>query len=320
MKLTRNGVLAAIVALWAMVALAAPYLGLRDPNAQPDGLVLRDLAPGSVVQAARMADGSTRYFHERRDTDGGVELRRGPRWERFEASELAAEPWFSERYLLGTDGYGRDLLSRLIHGSRVSLAIGFLAAGIALLLGTSVGLAAGLGGGWVDSLLMRGTDLVLSIPRLFLAALLVALYGRSLTATIWILGCTSWMVAARLVRAEILSLRESGFVQAARAAGASRLRIALRHLLPAVTAPLAIEGMLRVVDTILIEASLSFLGLSVPPPHPTWGNMIAEGRDRLLDAWWIATLPGIAVAATVLLLYFVGEAAREPQRSASEPC
>jgi peptide/nickel transport system permease protein len=195
--------------------------------------------------------------------------------------------------------------------------MGLLAATLALSLGAGIGLLAETVGGWIDALLMRGTDLVLSIPRLFLAALLVALYGRSLSGTVLILGCTSWMAAARLVRGQILTLRESGYVQAAHASGIPNWRIATVHLLPAVVSPLLIEGMLRVVDTILIEASLSFLGLSVPPPNPTWGNMIAEGRDRLLDAWWIATFPGIAIAVTVLLLHLLGESARRRFQTAA---
>jgi peptide/nickel transport system permease protein len=158
---------------------------------------------------------------------------------------------------------------------------------------------------------MRGTDVFLSIPRIFLLVLLVALYGRSLPGTILVLSATTWMAAARIVRAEILSLRERDFVGAARAAGASLPRLATVHLLPAVAAPLLVEASLRVANTILLESSLSFLGLGVPPPTPSWGNLVADGRDSLLSAWWISTLPGIAVTATVFAVASAADSVRE---------
>jgi peptide/nickel transport system permease protein len=184
-------------------------------------------------------------------------------------------------------------------------------AAIGLLVGTTVGLVAGIGGGWIDALLMRGTDVVLAVPRLFLALLLVALYRPSLTTTVVVLGATTWMAAARLVRGQVLSLREHDYVQAARASGASAWRVAVRHLLPAVLTTVIVESTLRVGDTILLESALSYLELGVRPPTPSWGNLIADGRHSLLDAWWIATLPGLAIAATVIALHYVGEALRE---------
>jgi len=305
----------ALIGVLAFSAIAAPWLGLRDPNEQLDGLVLPELAPLTRVDAVELVDGTLRFATELREIEGAVELRRGPRWDRIPLTDLYGGTLDSAhrrpRFVLGTDGFGRDILARLVYGARVSLLVGFLAAGMALGLGTLVGTAAGLAGGWIDGLLMRLTDVVLSVPRLFLAVLLVALYGRSLTTTILVLGATSWMAAARLVRGEILSLRERDYIQAARAAGAAAPRLAWLHLLPSAMLPLTVEGVLRVGDTILIEASLSFLGLGVPPPDPTWGNMIAEGRHRLFDAWWIATLPGFAIIATVVALHLFGEAARK---------
>lgn len=300
------------LALVALLSLLAPALGLRDPTAQPDGLVLRDLPPISRVDAVRLSDGSLRYAHEvRARPDGAVEYRRGSRWQRVDAAALAPSWHVRPFYLLGTDGFGRDLLSRLLHGGRVSLAVGLLAATLALVIGTTVGLTAGLSRGWLDALLMRFTDVVLSVPRLFLALMLVAIYEASLTTTILVLGGTTWMTAARLVRGEVLSLREQEFIQAARAAGAAPHRVGLLHLLPAAIAPVIVEAALRVGDTILLEASLSFLGLGVQPPVPSWGNLVADGRSSLLDAWWISTLPGLAIAWTVISLNLLGDAAGE---------
>ncbi len=297
----------------AASALFAPWLRLRDPAAQRDGLVLRDLPPLSHVEEIRLKDDRIQLANEVRVLeDGALSYRRGDRWARLDPGELAgpspAEWRRRSIYVLGTDDFGRDLLSRVVYGARVSLLVGFLGCLIAITLGCAVGLAAGLAGGWLDGLLMRLADLVLSIPRLFLLLLLVALYGPSLRTTILVLGCTTWMAAARIVRAEILSLRERDYVRAALASGASTLRVALLHLLPGVAAPLLVEGALRVGNTILLESSLSFLGLGVPPPAPSWGNLIAEGRDSLLGAWWIATLPGIAVATTVVAVSLVGDA------------
>jgi peptide/nickel transport system permease protein len=300
------------VLLLGLVALLAPWLGLRDPSAQPDGLVLRDLPPLSRPLAIRLASGRTRYAQELRErSDGSVEYRRGRQWHELAPSELADDWRRRPLFVLGTDNFGRDLLSRLIYGGRISLLLGLSAAGIALVIGTLVGLLAAVGGGWVETLLMGLTDLMLSIPRLFLALMLVALHGPSLITTVVVLAFTTWMAAARLVRGEILAVRELEFVSAARAAGAPPLRIVTRHLLPAVVVPITVESTLRVGDTILLEATLSFLGLGVPPPVPSWGNLVADGRDSLLDAWWIATLPGLAIAATIIALHLLGDAARD---------
>lgn len=304
------------LALVAAATLLAPALPLRDPADQPDGLVLRDLPPWSRVEAVRFRDGSIRYAHEVREgADGSLEIRRGAEWERIPADRLAAGPARGARlrplFVLGTDGYGRDLLSRIVHGARVSLAVGLLAALGAVVLGGAVGTVAGLLGGAADAVLMRAADVALAVPRLFLLLLLVALYGPSLAGTVLVLAGTSWMNAARLVRAEVLSLRERDYVRASTAAGAGPFRLAARHLLPGAAAPLLVEATLRVGQCMLLEASLSFLGLGVPPPTASWGSIVADGRDAIPSAWWISTLPGVAIAATVLAVNALGEGLRE---------
>jgi peptide/nickel transport system permease protein len=298
----------AVLAAWGAIALAAPLLPLRDPNAQPDGLVLRALPPMSRVDVLWGTNGSIQYAHEiRRDPDGGLSFRRGETWTKV--SEPSARP-ASALFVLGTDSFGRDLLSRLVWGARVSCVAGLLAALVAVVIGGSVGLLAGLAGGRVDAILMRATDAALAIPRLFLLLLLAALFRPSLVTTVVLVGATTWMAAARLVHGEVLSVRERDFVAAARAAGASPVRLGLRHVLPHAAAVLGVEASLRLGQAVLLEASLSFLGLGVPPPAASWGGLIADGRDRLLDAWWIATWPGIALAGVVIAASLVADGAR----------
>ena len=298
-----------ILAGWALVAALAPILPLRDPNAQPDGLVLRNLPPMTVVDTVSWADGTRQYAHElRRETDGGLSVRRGDTWTRVPIDGARIE---RARFVLGTDSLGRDLLSRLVWGARVSLVAGLLAALVAVAIGGGVGLIAGFSGGWVDAALMRVTDGALAIPRLFLLLLLAALFRPSLSTTVLLVGCTTWMAAARLVRGEALSIREREFVASARAAGASPVRVAMHHVLPHATAVLGVEAAIRLGQAVLLEASLSFLGLGVPPPAASWGGLIADGRDRLLDAWWIATWPGLALAGVVIASSLVADGVRE---------
>ena len=294
---------------WAIVAVSAPVLPLRDPDAQPDGLVLRNLAPMSIAYVVARVDGTVQYASEiRRDGDGGVSLRRGDTWEQAAGEGARID---KARFVLGTDALGRDLLSRVVWGARVSLLAGLLAALVAVVIGGGVGLTAGLAGGRVDAVLMRLTDGALAIPRLFLLLLLAALFRPSLATTVILVGTTTWMAAARLVRGEALSIREREFVSAAKASGASPMEVALRHVLPHASAVLGVEAALRLGQAVLLEASLSFLGLGVPPPAASWGGLIADGRDRLLDAWWIVTWPGLALAGVVVAANLVADGARE---------
>jgi peptide/nickel transport system permease protein len=212
---------------------------------------------------------------------------------------------------LGTDRFGRDVLSRIIYGARVSLAIGFIATAISITLGTLLGAFAGYLAGKADAAVMRFTDLVLAFPRLVLLILIVALFEPSMLVIILVLGLTQWPGTTRIVRGDVLSLREREFIQAARALGMGRRRIILRHLIPNVLAPVIVTATLGIGNTIVLEAGLAFLGLGVPPPTPTWGDMVASGRDVMINAWWVATFPGLIIVLVVLAFNLVGDGLRD---------
>jgi peptide/nickel transport system permease protein len=217
----------------------------------------------------------------------------------------------SRAHLMGTDTLGRDVLSRIIWGSQVSLKVGFVAVGIATLIGLLVGALAGYYGSWVDQVLMRLVDLMLCFPTFFLILAVIAVLGQSIWNIMVVIGVTSWMGVARLVRAEFLSLREREFVTAARALGASDARIIWRHLLPNALTPVMVSATLGVAGAILVESSLSFLGLGVPPPTPSWGNILTMGKDNIEIAWWLSVFPGLAILVTVMSYNLLGEGIRE---------
>lgn len=212
---------------------------------------------------------------------------------------------------LGTDQLSRDILSRILYGARISLSIGFLAVAISVTLGAVLGAVAGYLGGWVDTLTMRFVDMVLAFPRVVLLIVLVALFEPSIFLLVAALALTQWPSTTRIVRGEILALREREFAEAARALGFSTPRIIFRHLLPNALAPIIVAATLGIGNTIVLEAGLSFLGLGVQPPTPSWGTMVADGRDYLLTAWWIATFPGLAIVAVVLGFNLVGDGIRD---------
>ena len=214
-------------------------------------------------------------------------------------------------FLLGTDHLGRDILSRLIFGARISLVIGLSAVAVAGTLGTLIGLVAGYRGGRVDDFCMRLTDTMLAMPFILLALAVIAVLGPSLQNIIFVLGITSWVSYARIVRAEVLTLRTREFVAAARVLGGGGSRIVFRHLLPNVLTPVIVIATLEVARMIILESALSFLGLGVQPPTPTWGGMLADGRAYLSTAWWLATFPGLSIMLTVLGINLLGDWLRD---------
>ncbi|HMM38522.1 MAG TPA: ABC transporter permease [Desulfovibrio sp.] len=212
---------------------------------------------------------------------------------------------------LGTDALGRDVLSRILWGGRVSLWVGFVAVGISTAIGLALGLVAGYFGKLTDEIVMRGVDVMLCFPSFFLILAVIAFLEPSLTNIMVVIGLTSWMGVARLVRAETLTLKSRDFVLAARVAGAGPGRILLRHILPNALAPVLVSASLGVAGAILVESSLSFLGLGVQPPDPSWGNMLMEGKDVLGIAPWLSVFPGLAILLTVLGYNLLGESLRD---------
>ncbi|HKX19055.1 MAG TPA: ABC transporter permease [bacterium] len=230
---------------------------------------------------------------------------------------LAAPTW---THPMGTDDLGRDLLTRILYGGRVSLTIGVAAMALAVTLGTAVGAAAGFYGGWVDNVLMRLTDLVLSFPQLFVLIVLALvlrnlslplLRGAGVLPIVLVIAVTSWMPVARLVRATFLSLREATFVEAARGLGVRNGRIIARHVLPNSLGPIIVAATLRVASSIITESGLSFLGFGVQPPTPTWGNMLNAAQDQMTSAPWTAVYPGLMIFLTVIAINYVGDGLRD---------
>lgn len=320
-----------VLSLYA-VAFLGPFLAPFHPNAQEDIVRSRYLPPLAElfapvvtlkdghrirVQQVRELGEEVSYvpMSEPSSGEGGPRVPEAITVSRDQVQKItkALRPrWWNQKvHWLGTDKFGRDILSRIIYGSRISLSIGFVAVGIAITFGTFVGAIAGYYGGRLDDVIMRLVDMILAFPRLFLVLTLIALFTPKIWLIIAVLGATGWMGTARLVRGQILSLKEQEFVQAAHALGLSIPRIIFRHILPNAMAPIIVTATLRVGTTILVAAALSFLGLGVQPPTASWGNIINQGRDNLLGAWWIATFPGLAIVLTVVAYNLFGDGLRD---------
>jgi peptide/nickel transport system permease protein len=217
----------------------------------------------------------------------------------------------SKAHPLGTDQLGRDVLSRMLYGARVSLAVGFVSVGIAAVIGIVLGSLAGYHGGTTDATVMRLVDLMLVFPRFFLLLAVLAFLRPSIWTIMTVIGLTGWMSVARLVRAEFLSLKEREFVLWSQSIGATAFRIIWRHILPNAMGPVLVAMTLGIPAAILTESGLSFLGLGVQPPHATWGNILNEGKDAIEIGWWLSVYPGLAILVTVLSYNLLGEGIRD---------
>lgn len=293
-----------LIALLGIVALAAPWLAPYDPQASIDAAAARHRPPGTRLAAVELTDGGWLLADDVQRTDDGLVTHRlGERRHLIaaEVANLTADGVANGRfYLLGTDRFGRDIWSRLLYGARVSLVIGLLSIFLALTVGVTLGAVAGMRGGWTDLVLMRLVEAFLAFPRLFLALSLAALLQPGPGVVILILGGTGWMAIARLTRSQVLEIRRREYVLAARSLGQGPWRTFARHILPNAATPVLVDASLRVGDVLLLEASLSFLGLGIQPPIPSWGNMVAGGAGALETAWWVTVFPGLAIALTVI--------------------
>lgn len=230
-------------------------------------------------------------------------------FDQLDLANMSATP--SSDHLLGTDSLGRDILTRVLYGGRISLSIGVLAMSVATIIGTTLGMLAGFFGGWVDNAVSALVDLMLSLPTLFILILLGTFFGTKLGVIIVIIASVRWMATTRLVRATVLSLKNLEFVLAARAVGASPLRIMWHHMLPNTLTPIIVSATLGIAGAIITESTLSFLGLGVQPPTPTWGNMLREAQEQLAIAPWVTVAPGLAIFLAVMSINFIGDGLRD---------
>ena len=217
----------------------------------------------------------------------------------------------SIKHLLGTDDLGRDLLSRIIYGSRISISVGFIAVFLMVSIGTTLGLISGYSGKMVDTIIMRVVDIVLCFPTFFLILIVIAFLEPNIHNVMVVIGITAWPGLCRLVRAEVLSVKERTYIHAAKVSGLPTTRILFIHILPNVIAPILVSATLGIGNAILVESGLSFLGLGVQPPTPSWGNILTSGKDYIHVAWWLSVFPGLAIFTTVLAFNLLGEGLRD---------
>lgn len=313
-SLRRNGLLLVSVFILGIVVLAgilAPWVAPHDPRQGELG----DQKIPPVWDAGEFAQKIVVEQPELGKRKEQVSLREAKKikedavlGETIQAPVRKGGSW---DHVLGTDHLGRDILSRMIHGARISLIVAAVTLVVGGVIGVTLGLVAGWYGGWVDELIMRVVDIFLALPLILVALVLVVTLGQSFAIILAVLVLFIWVRFARVVRAEVLTLKSMDYVALARVAGASVPRVLFIHIFPGVTNTLIVLATLQVGIVIILESSLSFLGAGVPPPTPAWGSMVADGRDRLAEAWWISTMPGIAILLTVMSMNLFGDWLRD---------
>jgi len=293
-----------ILAVIFGMAMAARWISPMPPDLQEDVAGGRFLPPLTRAHLLPVGQHRTWLVTSMRRIEGGWEVTRGGAAATVQDSELSGAPE-ARFYLLGTDGLGRDMASRLLHGARHSFGIAFICVALASVVGAGVGAASALSGGWPDALMMRGVDAVASVPRLLVFFVCAALTNPSTVLLVLVLSATTWMRLARLVRAEVMAIKHSDLALAALAAGCSRLRLAMRHLLPAAGPVIAVTATLRLADTVLLESAISFLGLGSPTPSVSLGEIMSAGREGLwgaTSASWVIVWPGLLIGIVVAAL------------------
>lgn len=301
---------AGLLLLLALLGILAPWLAPSDPTEQLDSFGGRWQPPGTTLFLLRLDNGSTLLAEKVESLGEQYRLKRQDREELIPAARVVAGPR-PRTFWLGTDHLGRDVYSRWLHATRVSLAVGGFALLIACSLGIAVGALAALGPRWLDRLLMYGVDAFLALPWIFLMITIAAFTPASATALVVLLGGTTWMGVSRLARAQIRTVSEREFVLAARGLGVPPLRVFLRHILPNISTPLLVDATLRAGQYILAEAALSFLGLGIQPPLASWGNMIQDSRGYLLGGWWLTLAPTLSLLATGLSVQWLADSLRD---------